>query len=86
MSPLFFNSFFILVQYMILKLNVSSHPRVYEKGTIFWSSTPINFSYEPPLVVDLTYLLTYLRIMILDIIHRHVLCTTHPSLSVAARI
>jgi hypothetical protein len=33
MSPFFFNSFFILVQYIILKLNVSSHPRVYEKDT-----------------------------------------------------
>jgi hypothetical protein len=49
MSPFFFNSFFILVQYIILKLNVSSHPPVYEKDTIFWSSTPTNFSYEPPL-------------------------------------
>jgi hypothetical protein len=29
----FFNSFFILVQYRILKLNVSSHPPVYEKDT-----------------------------------------------------
>jgi hypothetical protein len=48
MSPLFFNSVFILVQYIILKLNVNSHPPVYEKDTIFWSSTPTNFSYEPP--------------------------------------
>jgi hypothetical protein len=31
MSPFFFNSFFILVQYIILKLNVSSLPPVYEK-------------------------------------------------------
>jgi hypothetical protein len=31
MSPLFLNYFFILVQYIILKLNVSSHPPVYEK-------------------------------------------------------
>jgi hypothetical protein len=30
MNPFFFNSFFILVQYTILKLNVSSHPPVYE--------------------------------------------------------
>jgi hypothetical protein len=33
MCPFFFNSFFILVQYVILKLNVSSHPPVYEKDT-----------------------------------------------------
>jgi hypothetical protein len=33
MSPFFFNSFFILVQYIILKLNVSSHPPVYESDT-----------------------------------------------------
>jgi hypothetical protein len=33
MSPFFFNSFFILVQYIILKLNVSNHPPVYEKDT-----------------------------------------------------
>jgi hypothetical protein len=33
MSPFFFNSFFTLVQYIILKLNVSSHPPVYEKDT-----------------------------------------------------
>jgi hypothetical protein len=33
MSPFFFNSFFILVQYIILKLNLSSHPPVYEKDT-----------------------------------------------------
>jgi hypothetical protein len=33
MSPLSFNSFFIHVQYIILKLNVSSHPPVYEKDT-----------------------------------------------------
>jgi hypothetical protein len=33
MSPFLFNSFFILVQYIILKLNVSSHPPVYEKDT-----------------------------------------------------
>jgi hypothetical protein len=33
MSNFFFNSFFILVQYIILKLNVSSHPPVYEKET-----------------------------------------------------
>jgi hypothetical protein len=33
MSPFFFNSFFILVQYIVLKLNVSSHPPVYEKDT-----------------------------------------------------
>jgi hypothetical protein len=31
MSPFFFNSFFILVQY-ILKLNVSSHPPIYRCG------------------------------------------------------
>jgi hypothetical protein len=31
MSPFFFNSFFIHVQYIILQLNVSSHPPVYEK-------------------------------------------------------
>jgi hypothetical protein len=49
MSPFFFNSFYILVLYIILQLNVSSHPPVYEKHTIFWSSTPTNFSYEPPL-------------------------------------
>jgi hypothetical protein len=45
MSPLFFNSFFILVQFIILKLNVSSHP----PDTIFWSRIPTNFSYEPQL-------------------------------------
>jgi hypothetical protein len=33
MSPFFFNSFFILVQYIILKLNVSSHHPVYEKNS-----------------------------------------------------
>ncbi|CAL7933205.1 unnamed protein product [Xylocopa violacea] len=33
MSPIFFNSFSILVQYIILKLNVSSHLAVYEKDT-----------------------------------------------------
>jgi hypothetical protein len=33
MSPFFFNSFFILVQYIILYLTVSSHPPVYERGT-----------------------------------------------------
>jgi hypothetical protein len=49
MSNFAFNSFFILVQYIILKFNVSSHPLVYETDTIFWSSTPTNFSYEPPL-------------------------------------
>jgi hypothetical protein len=32
MSPFFFNSLFILVQYIILKLNVSSHPPVYENS------------------------------------------------------
>jgi hypothetical protein len=31
MSPIFFNSFVVLVQYIILKLNVSSHSPVYEK-------------------------------------------------------
>jgi hypothetical protein len=53
MSPFFFNSFFIHVQCIILKINVSSHPPVYEKDTIFWSSTPTNFSYEPPLLPSL---------------------------------
>jgi hypothetical protein len=33
MSPFCFNSFFILVQYIVLKLNVSSHPPVYGKNT-----------------------------------------------------
>jgi hypothetical protein len=33
MTPFFFNSFFMLVQYIIHKLNVSSHPPVYEKHT-----------------------------------------------------
>ena len=42
MSPFFFNSFFILVQYIILKLNVSNHLLVYEKDTkIFvWNCAP----------------------------------------------
>ena len=31
MSPSFINSFFILVHYIILKLNVNSHPLAYEK-------------------------------------------------------
>jgi hypothetical protein len=36
MSHFFFNSFFILVQYTFFKLNVISHPPVYEKDkTIF---------------------------------------------------
>jgi hypothetical protein len=47
MSSFFFNSFFILVQYIILKLNVSSHPPVYENSG---AAPPTNFSYEPPLV------------------------------------
>jgi hypothetical protein len=33
MSPFFFNSFFILVQYTILKLNVRIHPPECEKDT-----------------------------------------------------
>jgi hypothetical protein len=33
MSTFFFNSFFILVQYIILKFNVSSHPPVYGINT-----------------------------------------------------
>jgi hypothetical protein len=49
MSSFFFKSFFILVQYIILKLNVSSHPLVHKKDKIFWISTPTNFNYEPPL-------------------------------------
>jgi hypothetical protein len=39
MSPLFFNSFFRFVQYIILQLNVSSHPPVYEKRyKTLWSA------------------------------------------------
>jgi hypothetical protein len=34
----FFNSFFILLQYIILKLNVSSHPQVYENSR---AATPL---------------------------------------------
>jgi hypothetical protein len=36
MSPFFFNSSFILVQYITLKPNVSSHPPIYEKDAIIF--------------------------------------------------
>jgi hypothetical protein len=46
MSPLFFNSFFILEQYIILKLNVSSHPPFYEKVPAAWCFTVVRMRTE----------------------------------------
>jgi hypothetical protein len=69
MSPFFFNSFFILAQYIILKLNVSSHSPVYE-----------NSGAAPPLILATSrHWLIVLNFMNMECYVHLTVCTLQPS-------